>query len=720
MAQASARWQLSQFTESGRLLEQAAQLASEPGLGSLPLEVECWIGLVLSSRGDYEAADRHFRAILDAAIRLGDRYLETGACAGLGFSLLRRARFDEALPWCERAAALARQIGARVHEVSALGNAGRCYWGLGEFEKAESLLSQAAELTGKMGDLRRRQTWLRALGDLALEARGDFAGAAVLYEQALALSRQLENTATAASLRCQLANVALHSGDLAAAERHTEEAMRLSRKSGYRSVMKDAVFCAAKIRAARGDFPGAEAGFRQVLAAVSETEDRNSIWEAHSALARLYEANHRADVAALEYQSALTALESMRAKLPRDEWKLSFQSASKQFYSDYVGLLMGRGETGRALEVVEWSRARVLAQKLGVLDATLHLNAVSRFRDIARAHRATLVSLWLGPKRSFAWVVTPKGVTAAALPPEAEFTSLVEAFQAAVQGLRDPLETANPAARRLSEALLAPLARLVPRGSRVILVPDGALHQLNLEALPAPSGPPRYWIEDVSVEIAPSLALLGNGAPAAAPRNAKSLLLIGAPIASPDFPPLQDVANEVASVQRRFSSPVVLTGAAAYPAAYREAQPGRFQYIHFAAHATANRENPLESAVILSPRGETAKLYAREVVGAPLRATLVTISACRGAGSRIYSGEGLVGFAWAFLQAGARNVVAGLWDVNDRSTALLMDRLYAGLAAGRTPPAALRAAKLELLRSAGPYRKPYYWAGFQLFTRFPE
>ena len=47
------------------------------------------------------------------------------------------------------------------------------------------------------------------------------------------------------------------------------------------------------------------------------------------------------------------------------------------------------------------------------------------------------------------------------------------------------------------------------------------------------------------------------------------------------------------------------------------------------------------------------------------------------------AGEGLVGFAWAFLRAGAQRVIAGLWDVDDRSTADLMGRVYAEIALGR-------------------------------------
>jgi len=65
---------------------------------------------------------------------------------------------------------------------------------------------------------------------------------------------------------------------------------------------------------------------------------------------------------------------------------------------------------------------------------------------------------------------------------------------------------------------------------------------------------------------------------------------------------------------------------------------------------------------------------ARDIVQHPLHADLVTISACYGGGERAYSGEGLVGLAWAFLRAGAHNVIAGLWDVTDASTEQLMDR----------------------------------------------
>ena len=136
--------------------------------------------------------------------------------------------------------------------------------------------------------------------------------------------------------------------------------------------------------------------------------------------------------------------------------------------------------------------------------------------------------------------------------------------------------------------------------------------------------------------------------------------------------------------------------------------------IHFAAHATANRASPLDSAVVLSRDPGGFMLTARDVLNQSLRADLVTISACRSAGATVYSGEGLVGFVWAFLHAGRGSVIAGLWDVSDSSTFMLMDTLYAGFRRRQLPRAGQ--SKLALIHSGANFAKPYYWGPFQLYV----
>jgi CHAT domain-containing protein len=285
--------------------------------------------------------------------------------------------------------------------------------------------------------------------------------------------------------------------------------------------------------------------------------------------------------------------------------------------------------------------------------------------------------------------------------------------------LADPLASPDNAGDRLYGLLIKPASAWLPQGTHVILVADGALHGLNFETLPVAGATRHYWIEDVELQTAPGLSMLA--APRPGPAGPPSLLVIGDPVAhGAEFPALKYAGAEIAAISKYFpNAAVVYTGAQASPAAYAGATPRRFSFVHFATHASANLESPLDSAVILSGPGDAFKLYARDVADVPLGAELVTVSACRSAGERIYSGEGLVGFAWAFLRAGSNRVIAGLWDVDDRSTSELMDQLYSGLAAGRPPAEALRAAKLALMGKGANDRKPYYWGPLQLFTVVP-
>ena len=316
-------------------------------------------------------------------------------------------------------------------------------------------------------------------------------------------------------------------------------------------------------------------------------------------------------------------------------------------------------------------------------------------------------------------MVNPGSIQAVPIATETEIRPLIEAYDKSLQDLQDPLVSPNDSARKLYEALVKPALPFLSGSSRLIVIPDGILYSLNFETLPVQSPKPHYWVEDVTITVAPSLGLLNSRA-TSSPVAARSMLLIGDPESpDPEFPRLADAAEEMSEVQKSLPGArmVVLKGKHARPSAWIEAHPGTFDLIHFTAHATANREQPLESAVILS-RDDSGgfKLHARDVIETRLQASLVTISACRSAGARIYSGEGLVGLAWAFLRTGARNVIAGLWDVDDKSGAGIMGKLYAGMAGGHGAAEALRAAKLAMIHAPGVHRKPYYWGAFQLFT----
>ena len=97
-----------------------------------------------------------------------------------------------------------------------------------------------------------------------------------------------------------------------------------------------------------------------------------------------------------------------------------------------------------------------------------------------------------------------------------------------------------------------------------------------------------------------------------------------------------------------------------------------------------------------------------------LQAELVVLSACETALGSEVRGEGLVGLAHAFLQAGVERVLVSAWRVDDRATAELMQRFYRHLLVEELRPAeALRRAQMSVRATPG-WQAPYYWAGFVL------
>jgi len=699
----------------GRLQDAMAALdrarAIAPQDADVRPDIDVLRGQVQLRLGRWADGESELNAVVDRARAAGDHRREALALNNLGMGRVVRNRYDAALPLFERVLSLPGLERLTVYG-AALNNAGICYSRLGEFDRAVAVQQRSIDVHRTRGP---RVEFEHALGELGNTyiLQGDAQRATPYLQEAYAVANASHIEADAALWAGNLAEALTEAGDWNGAERFNDEARRLKSANHIGTVVFNEVN-AAEIAAGRGRFDEARGLFNAALAdAANEPSMR---WEAHAGLAALAAAAHDPDRADRHFRAALDIIEKTRSDLLKTDYKLSFVARLIRFYRAYVDTLVDRGDAARALEVADSSRARVLAERLGTAPFAVKRGG-AQFQRLAAASHTVILSYWLAPRGSYVWIVTPEGVRCVKLPPAAEIARLVGEYQSA---LASPM--ANPLVRsdagdRLFKLLIAPAKGALRSGARLVIVPDGALYSLNFETLPV-DGPRRhYFIEDAEISIAPSIGLLEMQLPASTAAPAE-LLLIGNPVSSdPAFPVLPNAASEMRRVASHFGDRVTMyEGPKATPAAYRDAHPERFALVHFTAHATANLESPLDSAVILSRSGGEYKLYARDVAEHQLHAALVTVSSCRGAGEREYSGEGLVGFAWAFLRAGARRVVAGLWDVDDRSTADFMDAFYARLAAGDEPGAALRAAKLTLLAENGNYAKPYYWGPFELFT----
>ena len=672
---------------------------------------DAWLYLGISQlSGDLAAADAAFQRAQQLAEASHLEYQRAAALVNRGYIEILRQHYATAIPLLEAAREVASQAHAGFLGTFALDNLGICYESLGNLDQALATLESSVDRQKHFGLATSLSNDYSELGVIH-QRKGETAEAIRYFRQAFEVVSKdapFEYSLSAGNL----ANALEQMGALDEAEHFNRIALTAADPKDN-DLVGHITLTEAAIAERRGHYDQAVTIYQKALSIGNAAPSTQ--WQAYAGLAGVYSAQGDFSNADKNYARALAVIAVNRADQLKSDYKITFLSNLIRFYQDYVALLIQHGDSNRALEIADSSRASVLTEDL--LGETSRPALLPQIQKAARTSRSIFLFYWLAPKSSYLWAISGAQSKAVPLSDQQQISQDVASYRALIeQEKRDPLARSSGAGARLYQELIAPVSALVPRGSRVVVVPDGVLHNLNFETLLVPSPEPHFWIEDVTISIAPSLGILQAGKTRLSAR--RSLLLMGNPVTQgTGYPPLPEAALEIAKVQRQFpaSQSTVLTGPQAVVDAYSAAQPGRFSTIHFATHVDANAQSPLDSSIILSPQPNGFRLYARDVAQMPLHADLVTISACRGAGARALSGEGLVGFAWAFFQARAQNVVTSLWDVYDNSTAQLMDDFYSGVAAGHSYADSLREAKLKMLHSN--YQRPYYWAPFQLYSR---
>jgi CHAT domain-containing protein len=714
LVQARALCRLGNYSQAELDIADAGRLAAAGNPDSLG-DVALNHGTCLLWQRDDSKAQTYFLDALTFARQHRQPFLEANAEGSLGLISFQAQRFDEGIDRFKEALALARSLNARRAEEKTLGFIGTSYLELGDFPNARSYSMQAEALASRLGSTDDRRLWLMDLGQQYLAQKNyDDAAAAYLRALDLALSLNNKNDAGAGDCLHDLAQIELRRHNLAQAEEYNRRVVGMGGDDPQSTLYIPYLLTSAEIAAAKGDRTGAESLLKKITQDKDKDADVSLRWQAQADLADLYVDWGKVEEADRAFLDAIHIVEDARSSIAQPEQRLSFLDAGP-FYDGYVRFLIDHGNIARAMQVAEFSRARTLVEGLGIDLAKSRINLQQPQR--ALRPREVILAYWLSEKESYLWAVSAAGTRLFHLPPKRDIDQAVEAYGKQLQDRRPLAE--SPSGITLYNMLVKPAESLLPKASLVTIVPHGSLYRLNFETLVVPADPPHYWIDDVVVENTSSLSFRFS-APRRAGAAQKQLLLIGDPIqATPQFSRLKHAGEEMKSVSSRFAAgqQVVIADKSATPAAYFAARPEDFRYIDFVTHGTGAPLTPLDSAIILSPDKDASyKLYARDVLKTPIHAEIVTISACYGAGDRTYSGEGLVGLAWAFTRAGAHRVIAALWEAEDAVTPVLMDDFYGALKSGKSAPEALRAAKIKMLHSGSMSARPYYWASLQLYS----
>ena len=245
--------------------------------------------------------------------------------------------------------------------------------------------------------------------------QGDARQALPYLRQALAVANESNLQADAALWAGNLAAANVELGEWDEAERFNDEAKRLktaTRTGNLVSQHAERRSDRAGARPARRRHPPVRRG-----AGRSRIRSERAL-DSPRGPRGVAVARSKPDEASRHFEAALDTIEKTRSELLKTEYKLSFLTRLIQFYQAYVDALVDQGRIERALEVSDSSRGRVLGERNGL--APPAKASAAALRQVAARSRSVLLSYWLGPTRSYVWVVTAAGVQCLRLPPANE------------------------------------------------------------------------------------------------------------------------------------------------------------------------------------------------------------------------------------------------------------------------------------------------------------
>jgi CHAT domain-containing protein len=433
-------------------------------------------------------------------------------------------------------------------------------------------------------------------------------------------------------------------------------------------------------------------------------------------------------LASKELERGINYLEGQRVRIVDESLRIALFGTAQALYTERLDLALQTGDATAAFDFSERGRARALLDTTGPGGAAaLHSAAVDDVRRWLPSATAFIEYVTL-TDRVVAWIITRDVVVRReSVCTSARLAEAARALRRDHGGGERAAFAGTPsqeeAARTLHDVLIRPLEPQLAGVSHLIISPDTVLHDIPFAAL-QDRRTGRWLVMDFDIQLSPSASWLlttaGSSPAASAPAPLK-FLSVGDPQfdarAYDQLPRLPDAGREAEAVSALFPGGETLTGRGATRSALIRRLP-TVDVFHFAGHAVANADAPEMSYLLLAPdhEGDDGRLRATDLRGQRLsRLQLVVLAGCRTAGGAATFGEGGLHLARSFLAAGARAVLATLWDVDDASTRAVLLDFHRALRAGEPPAAALQRAQLARLSSGQPAdRQIDHWAPFVL------
>lgn len=632
------------------------------------------IGGYFLYKNQYDTAIETFELVLIAARANSDRMGEGIALGNIGLALASDKRYEESLLYYGQALAIFQEIGDRAGEGTAIANIGKVYQAQGQHDEARIKFDEALLIARELGKTQLEATALGNIGFTQYK-QDQFADAYISLKAAISVADLIRANAGDDVARASFANsiapsIAL-AVDVAIALEQPTDGFELSEQSRARSFLDS-------LSTGRVELGGEdELLYQMELIAYNRrlvTQNAYALALASGDASEIKLAKQNLDEAVEQHTEAVEEIAERSEKL--------------------TDLVPGRNKTLTLMEVQEQ-----LAQR-GSNSAIISFFLFEPFAEGEAARNA------------IAFVITSDGFQLVELSVgQDEIAKAVAEFRHAFNA-PTPQTAHSTAAQNLYAWLIEPLLPHLAV-EHLIVIPHQVLHYVPFSAF---STGDSYLDEQFSISYLPSASVMAflNGTS----EVGEEVLIFGNP-QSNEGKNLESAEAEAQAISVLYDHPAYIGTTATKNVLYEQSADA--DIVHIAAHGVYNEVNPLESAIYFAVDGEEeGVLRVREVFGLALdSADLVILSACETqvgeiSGDNVSDGDEIVGLTRAFMFAGTQSILSTLWQVDDQSTAILMQHFHEKLKEGVGKAEALREAQKYLRTEHPEYSDPYYWSGFVL------
>ncbi|TRU12253.1 MAG: tetratricopeptide repeat protein [Microcystis sp. Msp_OC_L_20101000_S702] len=696
---------LGQYQKAINYHQQSLEIAEK--IGDLKVQADSLgnLGNVYQSLGQYQKAIDDHQKSLDIAKKIGDQGSKARSLGNLGNAYQSLGQYQKAINYHRDSLAMARDIGLRQEEGSSLNNLGVAHYFLGEYEKAIDYLKQTLDIAREIGDLKGEADSLGNLGSAYLSL-GQYQKAIDHHQENRAIARKIGDLKGEANSLNNLGVAYQKINQPAEAIKNLEESLNIilkirgdisreniagqNRKSFLASNERTVITLAEVL--IQQNQP--EKAFEWLnLATTADLADYNRLINAKVA-------DPDAQKALDNWNTDNRQLEGMRRQL-QDKFSEELAQQIRQFEEKVYKNAETIGEKYPEIaELFETKPTDIAQLQKNIAPDTLVIQPVLLRDKVALflVTREKLIVIQSDAKRD-------------------ELNKLVSEYRTQLDNDKNAYWRVTSS--KLYEILIRPIESQIATSSpkNIAIIATGQLRYIPFETLYDKKNKqvllkkyPIYYLTRISTSTPP-----------ATERKPLQGLAFANP--KPTQEELKGTEIEAETISKIFPGSEKYLGEKATLDTFK-IQAARFSILHLGTHGCFDLAGcpnlGMQANTILFANKEQYNIADAALLG--LKNTeLITLSACQTAKEANADGQEISGLAYVLERAGAKSVIASLWNAPDGKkfedksyeaiNSIMMAEFYQNLQKGMSKSASMREAKLSLIEK---YPHPYFWSLFIL------